>query len=103
MKLTLIALFATLSFSAIAKEKLQTAYPQLTVWPNGVDVRVWNNSDKDIQCNGMIYIYSQSGKFRTEFFNQYIRRNSNGYQHFPNFDFQDPYRNGHHSIYCRDL
>lgn len=99
MRTFVISVLFLLSFMAQAQEK-SVVFPQLTVWPNSVDVRIWNTTDKTIYCSGPIYIYSQSNRFKTEYFNRYITPRSHAYQSFHNFNINDPYRNAHHSIFC---
>ena len=96
MKKLLVVLSMGMMFAASAS----TIYPQLTVWPTGVDLRVWNNTQKDARCSGMINIYTKSGKFKTEFYNSTIYRGMTDYRHYTNFTQQDAYVSGHHSIYC---
>lgn len=103
MKNLFIVLFAVASFNVFASNEKTAAYPQLNVWPNRVEVRIWNNSDKDIQCSGSIFIYTQSNRFRSEFFNRIVGKHSQVYQNFNNYYYNDPYRNAHHSIYCREI
>lgn len=103
MKNLLVLLLAMASFNVFASNEKATAYPQLNVWPNSVEVRIWNHSEKDLSCTGSIFIYTQSNRFRTEFFNRIVSRRSQTYQRFHNFYYNDPYRNAHHSIYCREI
>lgn len=102
MKKLLIMSIALLSLHSTAKVNT-VAFPQLTVFPNSVEVRVWNNSEKNIQCSGSIFIYTQMNRFRSEFYNRIIPARQFSYQRFPNWTYNDPYRNAHHSIFCREL
>lgn len=103
MKSQLVILLAVVSINVFAVNEKITAYPQLNVWPNGVEVRIWNNSDKDIQCSGSIFIYTQLNRFRSEFFNRIVTKRSQVYQNFHNWNVQDPYRSAQNSIFCREI
>jgi hypothetical protein len=74
-------------------------YPQITVWPNGIDVRVWNHTDKDVRCSGSINIRTMTS-FRTEFYNSVVYRGMTDYRRFNNWNPNDRYMSAHHSIYC---
>ena len=66
------------SFNVVRQvTKNLSAYPQINVWPNSVEVRIWNHSDKDLSCSGSIFIYTQSNRFRSEFFNRIVIKRSN--------------------------
>lgn len=99
MKL-LITLALMLTSVSVFSAPESYVYPQITVWPNGVDVRVYNRTDKDVRCSGSISIWTRSGRFKTEFYSATIYKGMSDYRHFNNWDHQDPYRNGHHSIRC---
>ena len=104
MQKLLVTILLMISINVFSfDEQKRAVFPQLTVWPNGADIRIWNHSDKDIQCNGSIYLYTQFGRLRVEFYHQIIRARMNDYRYYPNFFMNDPYRNGHHSIFCYDL
>ena len=97
-----LALLVTATASFAKKESTKTYIrPQVTVWPNGVDVRVWNNSDKDIRCNGTINVWTSKGKYKTHYYSATIYKGRTDYRRFANFDYQDPYRNGSNFINCR--
>lgn len=102
MKKLMIFAITMISLNLFANEKV-TAYPQLNVWPNSVEVRIWNSSDKDIQCSGSIFIYTQQNRFKSEYFNRIIPARQHTYQRFHNWYPQDAYRNAHHSIFCREI
>ena len=81
MKKLLMILSMGVMFSASAS----VIYPQLNVWPTGVDLRVWNTTQKDARCSGMINIYTRSGKYKTEFYNSTVYRGMTDYRHYANF------------------
>lgn len=99
MKLLILIAILLMSTAAVAS----SVYPRLTVWPNSAEVQVWNHTDKDVQCSGSISIWTQQNRYRSHFYHRIVRAKSNDYQRFPNFYYNDPYRNGHHSIYCREI
>ena len=102
MKKLLVLAIAMMSLNLFANEK-SAAYPQLNVWPNSVEVRIWNTSQNDIQCSGSIFIYTQQNRFKSEYFNRIIPARQHAYQRFHNWYPQDAYRNAHHSIFCREI
>jgi hypothetical protein len=87
----------------LAAEDKTLVYPQINVWPNGVDVRIWNHTDQNLHCSGTIHITTQMNRYRTEFYNEYVPARRNSFRHLPNFFSQDPYRFGNHNIYCRPV
>ncbi len=74
-------------------------YPRITVWPNGIDVRVWNHTDKDVRCSGSINIRTMTS-FRTEYYSSVVYRGMTDYRRFNNWNPNDRYLSAHHSIYC---
>jgi hypothetical protein len=99
--LILIALLITTA-ATFAKTESKTSYirPQVTIWPNGVDVRVWNSTDKDIRCSGTINVWTVNGRYKTHFYNATIYRGMTDYRRFTNFDNRDAYRSGSNFINC---
>ena len=100
MKLLLAIALVFGSMSAFSAEKTSRVYPQLTVWGHGVDLRIWNTTDKDLRCSGTINIRTQRGMFRTEFYNGIVYRGMTEYRHFSNWNMQDRYLHAYHSIHC---
>lgn len=101
MKLLTIFVLLVTSMATIAKTNT-TVYPRITVWPNGIDVRVYNSTDKDLRCTGSISVWTRSGRFKTEYYSSTIYRGMTDYKRFSNWNHSDPYRNAHHSIRCRE-
>lgn len=87
------------SSEVVSSTEKTIVYPQITVWPNGIDVRVWNHTDKDVRCSGSINIRTMTS-FRTEFYNSVVYRGMTDYRRFNNWNPADRYMSAHHSIYC---
>lgn len=106
MKLiTILALLVTTAVSFATTDsnlesKVNYIRPQVNVWPNSVEVRVWNSSDKDIRCSGTINVWTSRGRYKTHFYNATIYRGMTDYRRFTNFDNSDPYRNASNFINC---
>ena len=77
-----------------------SVWPRITVWPTGVDVWVDNYTDRDVNCSGTIFMYKDSGRTQTEFFNARVFARSNSYRRYFNYDSNDRIRNANHSITC---
>ena len=97
-----ISLFASTEVIKVNSKALSdksVVYPQITVWPFGIDVRVWNSTDKDVRCSDSINIRTMTS-YRTEFYNATIYRGQTDYRRFNNWNPNDRYMSAHHSIYC---
>lgn len=98
----MLLMFTFYSFASNASSRDKNLlYPRLFVWPNAVEIIVTNNTDEDVVCSGTIFIQTHFNRFKTEIYYQFVPKNSQQYRRFPNFDFNDPYRVGYHSINCR--
>jgi hypothetical protein len=102
MKILILLTLVIGSSSSFAKKKDKTNYvhPQVIVMANGVDVRVYNTTDKDVRCSGMVSVWTASGRYISHFYNSTVYRGMSDYRHFTNFDYRDAYRTGYNSIYC---
>lgn len=100
MKFILSICLLLVSVAAFANEKVNYVYPQLYVYPNAAEVRIWNTTPRDLRCSGTINLFTRSGRYVTHYYNAYIYRGMQDFRRFPNFNYNDPYMNGHHSIYC---
>jgi hypothetical protein len=97
-KITLI-LALMMSLVAFAGSK-SMVFPRVMAWPNSVDVRVLNNTNDDVWCTGTIFITTRSGRMQTRYYNARVYKGMSDYKTFPNFNYQDPFRNASHSIRC---
>ena len=70
-----------------------------------IQVQIFNNTDKDIRCSGPVYIYSQMGKFKTEFYSNIIYKGmmDNHYIYFYGLDMNDRISNYSNGIFCNEF
>jgi hypothetical protein len=87
------------SFLLSASVLATTIYPQVNIWGHGIDVRIYNTTDKDVHCSGTINIRTQRS-YKTEFFNETVYRGMTSYRHLPNFNPTDRYLSGFNYIRC---
>jgi len=99
MKSLLAFTLLVLSLGVFAKEKTYVR-PQVTVFPNQVQLRVWNTTNTDIRCSGTISVFTRMGRYRTFYYNSVIYRGMTDYRYFQNYIYNDPFVNAHHSIFC---
>jgi hypothetical protein len=93
MKLFLLLL---MSFAASA----QVIFPRIVTFPNQVQLTINNYTQKDQRCSGSIFIYHMSGRFESRFYSNTIYKGMSDFRTYPNFNYQDPFRNAHHSVNC---
>ena len=98
----ILVLSTSVTFANDAKTE-KSVFPRVTVWPNGVDLRINNFTDDDFSCSGPIYIRHQSGKTSTEYYFGRVYSRANEYRYFPNRDFRDNLVSAYHSIFCNRL
>jgi hypothetical protein len=96
MKKLLIVLMLLGSFTAFAH-----AWPRLIVFPTSAQLIIQNNNDYDIVCSGTIWINRMSGMSQTMFYNRIVRANRIENEYIPNWNMNDQFRFGNHTIRCR--
>ena len=76
-----------------------------TIWNMGnqVQVQIYNNTQDDINCSGPIYIYTQLGQFRSEYYQSVIYKGMSDYKYIYVFgmNMNDRITNTSHGIFCR--
>lgn len=106
-KLVLIlCLFSSFAFAIEAEteagiENAASAFPNVFVYPNQVQVQVHNYGMRDVWCSGSVTVYRQSGRTQNEYYSQHILRGMTNVRYFNNYDFNDRFTRAHHSIFCR--
>lgn len=99
-----ITLLSTFTFANTDTEKSpETLWPRITVWPNGVDLKIQNYTQDDYSCSGNIYITHQSGRRGTEYYYGRVYARMYETRYFSNRQYNDPIRNAQHTIRCYKL
>lgn len=100
MKKLFLVLSLVFSTYALANVDL-TVYPRLYYFGNKVEVQIWNHTDKQVTCSGMVTIRTQNNDYQTEYFYDYVAARMTSYRSIYLRDWSDRVSFANHSIYCR--
>ena len=100
MKKIFIVLSILFSMSALA-EATVSVWPR--VYNNGrsVQVQVWNNTNRGVNCSGPIYMTMEDGTTDHEYYFDYVSARFSSYRTVYPRDFNARIDRVHHSIWCR--
>ncbi len=74
--------------------------PRVYQWGNNVQVEIRNDTQFHVSCSGWINFSYWSGRFRTEYFSDFVAAGFTSYRTIYNRDFNDRVSYVHHSISC---
>ena len=96
-KLTMVlALLATGSVFAAS----DAVFPNVYNYGSQVQVQVWNHDNRQVHCNGTLWMRTQSGKSYSEYYSDWVFARGSSFRTFYARDLNDRIQNVSHNISC---
>ncbi len=99
MKKIILGLALLSSVSATASDKL-VVFPQVYNYGFNIQVQVWNNTDRAVNCSGFIYYNTQGGFRDSEYYFDYVSARFNSFRTIYPSTSGDRILSVSHSIFC---
>lgn len=92
-------IFALLATGTVFAAK-DAAFPNVYNYGTQVQVQVWNHGDRQVNCNGTLWMRTMSGKSYTEYYSDFVFARGSSFRTFYARDYKDRISNVTHNIFC---
>lgn len=99
MKKIILGLALLSSVPAFAGDKA-VVFPQVYNYGFNIQVQVWNNTDRAVNCSGFIYYNTQGGFRDSEYYFDYVSARFNSFRTIYPRTSGDRILSVSHSIFC---
>jgi hypothetical protein len=96
-----MALLALLTSTAVFAGRTNVIFPQVTNLGSSVQVTLWNHTDRNVTCSGLVNMTYGNGVRSSESVFEYIPPNITSYRTYYGQQFGERIVHVDHSIFCR--
>lgn len=75
-------------------------FPNVYNYGSQVQVQVWNHDNRQVNCNGTLWMRTQSGKSYSEYYSDWVFPRGSSYRTFYARDMNDRIASVSHNIAC---